>query len=77
MYVSHAHNSSPLVEGQCDHMYGATRDLMILFGERALQLARSDCGVMSMIFNDSIFTSVVISQTYFANRSLRFPAFAK
>jgi hypothetical protein len=36
--------------------YGQTRDLMILFGERALQLARAD-GVISMIFNDSIFTS--------------------
>jgi adenine-specific DNA-methyltransferase len=38
--------------------YGGTRDLMILFGERALQLARPGGGVMSMIFNDSIFTSV-------------------
>ncbi|WP_160163290.1 Eco57I restriction-modification methylase domain-containing protein [Nitrolancea hollandica] len=37
--------------------YGSTRDLMTLFGERALELVRPDCGVMSMIFNDSIFTS--------------------
>jgi hypothetical protein len=37
--------------------YGGTHDTMILFAERALQLARPG-GVISMIFNDSIFTSV-------------------
>lgn len=37
--------------------YGQTRDLMILFAQRAFQLARPG-GMVSMIFNDSIFTSV-------------------
>ncbi|MGD9734758.1 MAG: Eco57I restriction-modification methylase domain-containing protein [Solirubrobacterales bacterium] len=36
--------------------YGRTADLMIHFAWRALQLIRAG-GVMSMIFNDSIFTS--------------------
>jgi adenine-specific DNA-methyltransferase len=36
--------------------YGRTFDLMIHFAFRALELARSG-GVLSMIFNDSIFTS--------------------
>jgi hypothetical protein len=44
-----------LVEAVKRH-FGATNDLMVLFGERALQLARPG-GVISMIFNDSIFTS--------------------
>jgi hypothetical protein len=37
--------------------YGKTADMMILFAERAIQLARHE-GVISMIFNDSIFTSI-------------------
>lgn len=36
--------------------YGRTYDSMILFGLRALQFARSG-GALSMIFNDSLFTS--------------------
>lgn len=36
--------------------YGDTNDLMILFALRAFQLARPG-GIVSMIFNDSIFTS--------------------
>lgn len=36
--------------------FGETSDLMILFGVRALQLARPG-GIVSMIFNDSITTS--------------------
>jgi hypothetical protein len=37
--------------------YGRTYDLMIHFGFRAFELARPG-GIVSMIFNDSIFTSV-------------------
>lgn len=37
--------------------HGRTADLMVLFAQRALELVRGDGGVMSMIFNDSIFTS--------------------
>ena len=47
----------PELVPQLEKHFGQTHDLMILFGERALQLARPG-GVMSMIFNDSIFTSV-------------------
>lgn len=36
--------------------YGRTSDLMIHFGERAFELSRPG-GIVSMIFNDSIFTS--------------------
>lgn len=36
--------------------YGGTADLMILFAQRALQYSRPG-GIVSMIFNDSIFTS--------------------
>ena len=45
----------PAIEALVQH-YGQTHDLMILFAERAFQLARSG-GMVSMIFNDSIFTS--------------------
>ncbi len=38
--------------------YGRTHDLMIHFGRRAFELANSQHGTVSMIFNDSIFTSV-------------------
>ena len=37
--------------------YGRTHDLMIHFGKRAFELAHRDHGTVSMIFNDSIFTS--------------------
>jgi len=37
--------------------YGRTYDLMLHFAQRALELSR-DGGVLSMIFNDSIFTSL-------------------
>ena len=37
--------------------YGRTYDLMLHFALRALELARHD-GIVSMIFNDSIFTSL-------------------
>lgn len=37
--------------------YGRTHDLMIHFGMRAFELAHPEHGVVSMIFNDSIFTS--------------------
>jgi hypothetical protein len=49
------HDGDVFVEALKRH-YGDTADLMILFGERAFQLARPQ-GVVSMIFNDSIFTS--------------------
>lgn len=37
--------------------YGRTYDLMIHFGRRAFELANPRFGTVSMIFNDSIFTS--------------------
>jgi Eco57I restriction-modification methylase len=37
--------------------YGRTYDLMIHFGKRAFELAHPEHGIVSMIFNDSIFTS--------------------
>ncbi|MHB8394628.1 MAG: Eco57I restriction-modification methylase domain-containing protein [Candidatus Dormibacteria bacterium] len=45
----------PVIDALVQH-YGQTHDLMILFAERAFQLARPG-GMVSMIFNDSIFTS--------------------
>ncbi|MDE3111512.1 MAG: hypothetical protein KGK34_01060 [Chloroflexota bacterium] len=46
----------PELVPQIERHFGQTRDLMILFAERALELARPG-GVIAMIFNDSIFTS--------------------
>ncbi|HEY8777631.1 MAG TPA: hypothetical protein VIM33_14285 [Gaiellaceae bacterium] len=40
-----------------DRHYGRTYDLMIHFGFRAFELIR-DGGIVSMVFNDSIFTSL-------------------
>lgn len=37
--------------------YGRTYDLMIHFGRRAFELASPEHGTVSMVFNDSIFTS--------------------
>jgi hypothetical protein len=50
----------PAIEALVQH-YGQTHDLMILFAERAFQLARAG-GMVSMIFNDSIFTSTDATQ---------------
>ena len=47
---------SPLRVADLERHYGRTYDLMLHFGFRALELARPG-GAVSMIFNDSIFTS--------------------
>jgi Eco57I restriction-modification methylase len=49
------HDGEVFVDALKRH-FGDTADLMILFGKRAFQLT-SPQGVVSMIFNDSIFTS--------------------
>jgi len=47
---------SETVCSDLEQHYGRTYDLMLHFAFRALELTRSD-GIVSMIFNDSIFTS--------------------
>ncbi|HLH69757.1 MAG TPA: Eco57I restriction-modification methylase domain-containing protein [Candidatus Dormibacteraeota bacterium] len=54
--LAERYREQPQVVDAVQRHFGATNDLMVLFGERALQLARPG-GVIAMIFNDSIFTS--------------------
>lgn len=58
-YVGHKEIPRRLSQLKCndyEQHYGQKSDLMVLFAHRALQLTH-DTGIVSMIFNDSIFTS--------------------
>ena len=60
----------PMRVSDLERHYGRTYDLMLHFGFRALELVR-DGGAVSMIFNDSIFTSA--DATDFRRRLLAGP----
>jgi hypothetical protein len=51
-----AQHIDPMRRADYEHHFGEVNDLMVLFAYRAWQLSRIG-GVVSMIFNDSIFTS--------------------